>query len=337
MKKYSAIFCLAFALSIVLFSSCKKKDPEDDSRYMTGFPVFDLPSHLLVNTPLTLEASGITDPESGLEYKWTTTGFSVDSIAGQSVTINTPATWGSYTVILTISHPDYVNKVVSKSTSVIDITSPESFSGVATGPGMFTDIRDGRVYNYVKIGKLNWFTSNLKWKQTGQPYNFTPALSEIYGMLYTWNQATGGVAASGLANGPKGVCPEGWSIPTREDWENLGLALNSSAVSFDSDWPGLGSKATAKAVLNGNGIWKYSPNNNGENTLGWNALPGGSSTNNFKSFANISLFGFWWSASQRDSANGEYRFIHFDNANFPYNYAGKAFFGASVRCVQLAD
>jgi len=338
MRKYSIFFLSLLFLTSLSFTSCKKDDTEDDETlYMEGTLVYTLPGYLTAFQEVELKATGITTPATGATYKWYTTGFGVDSIIGESVKIIAPGGYGDYSVILTVSHPDYASKTLSKTTVVINPSVEGSYSGTIKGPGSFTDTRDGKVYNFKQYDKLYWFTSNLQWEGAGKAYNNEKALAPIYGVLYTWNQATGGVSKSGLGNGPKGVCPDGWSVPTKEDWENLGTALKGSPVVFDSNWATLGEIASANAKLNGTSIWKYSPNNLKNNILGWNALPGGSSSNNFKSFANISQFGFWWSSSQKDSNNGEYRFIHFDTSDFPYNFGDKAYLGANVRCVKLVQ
>lgn len=337
MKKYFGLLPLTILLALTVFTSCKKDDPADDTQYMEGSMAFTLPKYLIVKSQIELEVTGITTPTTGITYRWTTTGFGVDSIFGQKVTVTAPAAWGDYSVIVTAKHPDYSSAVQTKATTVIDPRSSSGFSGVVKTNDSIVDPRDGSVYYFKRYDKLNWFVSNLKWRGAGRPYDNESALAEVYGILYSWNEATGGVAKSGLGNGPQGVCPQGWSVPTREDWENFGSALNGSAISFDGNWRGVGPKAATAAMLNGKGMWKYSPDNLKVNTSGWNALPAGSSTNNFNYFTNINMFGFWWSSSQKDSNNGEYRFIHFDSPDFPYNFADKAFFGASVRCVKLAQ
>jgi len=304
---------------------------------MTGALNFNLPRYLIVSQEVELDADGITEPQTGITYTWYTKGFNLDSISGKSVKIIAPATPGDYTVSITAQHNDFKSKTIIKSVTILDPSNEENFSGIIKGTDFIIDSRDEKIYYYRKIGQLYWFTTNLRWTGTGKQYDSIRALNEVFGTLYSWDQATGKMATSGLANGPQGVCPQGWSIPTREDWEDLGAALAGYPLNFDGKWEGIGEKAAANAYLNKNSIWKYSPNNLKTNTMGWNALPGGNSSNYFKSFANINLFGFWWSASERDSNNGEYRFIHFDSANFPYNYAGKSFFTASVRCVKNAD
>lgn len=338
MRKYSIYFtALILIFSLTIFSCKKKEKDPDDANYMTGVLDFNLPKYLIVSQEVKLSASGITEPKTGVAYSWNTPGFSLDSIAGQAATIIAPSTPGDYTVYVTAKHNDFKSKIVTKYVTIIDPSSKDNFSGIIKGTDSIVDNRDGYKYFYRKIGKLYWFTTNLEWDGAGKQYDSVKALNEVFGTLYTWNEATSGVAASGLGNGPKGVCPQGWSIPTREDWEDFGTTLAGAPLSFDGTWPGVGEKAAANAYLNQKAIWKYSPNNLKNNTLGWNALPGGNTSNNFKSYANINVFGFWWSASEKDSNNGEYRYIHFDNANFPYNYAGKSFFAASVRCVKKAN
>ncbi|MHC1780458.1 MAG: FISUMP domain-containing protein [Bacteroidales bacterium] len=335
MRHHSVLFrALPFLMVLAIFS-CKKDDTStDDTQYMTGTLTYTLTQYLTAGQQVQLSASGITEPTSGLTYRWYTTGFSVDSLDGQNVTLTAPNGFGDYSVTLKVTHNDYAAKTLQKSTTVINPGVEGSYSGTVNGPLTFTDTRDGKVYNYKQYDKLYWFTSNLQWTGAGNPYNKEFALSPVYGVLYTWNEATGGVTGNGLGNGPKGVCPEGWRVPTREDWANLASYLNGSPLNFDASWSGLGEKLAANAKLNGANIWKYSPNNLKTNSSGWNALPGGSSTNYFKSFANINQFGFWWSSAEKDSGNGIYRFIHFDMADFPYNFADKSYFGASVRCVK---
>ncbi len=337
MRKYSIYFTaliLFFSLAIV---SCKKKDPDKpNGNYMTGVLDFKLPKYLIVSQEVDLKAEGIVEPKADITYKWETKGFSLDSIVGQTVKIIAPSTPGDFTILVKAVHKDFNDKIISKSVTILDLSKEEYFYGLTKGTDSIIDSRDNNKYYYRKIGNLYWFTTNLRWRGAGGQYENTDALNQVFGSLYSWNEATGGVTATGLANGPQGACPQGWSIPTRKDWEDLGSTLAGAPINFDGNWPGIGDKASANAYLNNKSVWKYSPNNLKTNTVGWNALPGGNSSNYFKSFANVNLFGFWWSASESDSNNGEYRFIHFDSANFPYNSASKSFFTASVRCVKNA-
>jgi uncharacterized protein (TIGR02145 family) len=72
---------------------------------------------------------------------------------------------------------------------------------------------------------------------------------EKYGILYNWY----------VVNDPRGIAPEGWKVPTKEDWEMLALTLGGSDVA-------------GKEMKSTEG-WKDSTN--GTNSSGFNGLPAG--------------------------------------------------------------
>ncbi|MFA6334193.1 MAG: fibrobacter succinogenes major paralogous domain-containing protein [Bacteroidales bacterium] len=336
MRQFAKLFIPIAILTIFIGTSCNKNDDDDtDSEYMTGSISFSLPGYIIASSELQLTASGITEPADGITYNWTTTGFSVDSVKGQNIAITAPATCGEYSITVQATLDGYYSESSTVETIVIDPSSESSFSGVINGTKSIVDQRDGKRYYYSTIGDLDWFTSNLSWNGVGKSYGDADALSYIFGRLYSWNEATGGVSSSVFGEGPQGICPAGWSVPTEKDWENLAKVLNgSSYLPFDSNWPGLGGKVTVNAQLNSGNIWKYSPNNNKDNLYFWNALPGGNISDNLSRYSNINQYGFWWSSTEKDASNVEYRYIYFDSADFPYNFTGKNYFGASVRCVR---
>ena len=91
--------------------------------------------------------------------------------------------------------------------------------------GEYTDERDGNTYGWVRIGDLEWMTSNLKYYPEAPYYECTYDLFganyavkvrshlldidfaadyKEYGNFYTWEEA-------------RTLCPEGWRLPTDED------------------------------------------------------------------------------------------------------------------------
>ena len=329
MSKFPGLFIsITVSLLIVLTAGCKKDEEAESSESMIGILNFVLPEYMLSGTQYNLIGEGITFPVTGINYKWSTTGFAPDSATGLSATVITPLEIGEYTVTLSAQMDGYYSKSISRTTTIIKPSSPESFSGVVYGNDFITDPRDGKHYYFSEIGDLFWFSSNLNWEGSGRPYKNISALSHIYGRLYSWQEAT-------ATTGDNGICPPGWRVPTNQDWENLAKYLNGGvSLPFDDPWRGLGSKITVEAKLNGANMWKYSPNNNKENLFHWNALPGGNATGILSSFININYYGIWWSSTQADASNAHYRYIYFDSSDFSYNIANKTYFGASVRCVR---
>lgn len=310
---------------LILAFACKKDPETDDKLYLEGSLVTNIPTHLIAGQNLVFNAEGITKPTDSLTYKWVSKGFSVDSLFGQQITLKAPIKPGSYNISIYVSRPRYTTKTQSYDIIVIDANSDESFGGVIKGNKIFEDIRDGAKYHYVTIGSLDWFTFNLNWKGTGNTYLLVDALGDVYGRLYNWEQA-------------KSACPQGWRVPNNQDWEEFAKTLNGgNTISFDSKWASFGSKVSAKATLNTVNMWKYSPNFQYLNQFGWNALPAGNSTGSFRTFLNKGSYATWWSADQKDQDNAYYRYIYFDSPDFPYNFASKSTFGASIRCVRDAS
>ena len=331
---FAKLLMLAIAM---VFVACNKDDDEGETlNFLEGSPSFVTPVYVMVGDTVTLTASGVVT--EGASYTWSFDGLDSLTVIGEdkaTIKLIVPDTLATFTVTVTADAGDeyYTSIFTDKFTSV----GEGSLTGVEVSENAFVDPRDSEVYGYVKIGSLDWFTRNLNWAGAGQGYGKSKAAAFIFGRLYTWEDATDGVSASGLGAGVQGACPQGWSIPTKEDWEDLGAAINGGeALDFASEWKDVAVKLMAPALFNGENVWPYSPIVEITNDFGWNALAAGTGVLDYTQFSNISKYGFWWSGTEKDSKNAHYRYIYCEYPNVSVNYSTKDGMAASVRCVRLA-
>ena len=143
--------------------------------------------------------------------------------------------------------------------------------------------------------------------------------------------ATTGGTASYCGNGRicsltkpvRGVCPVGWHLPTRAEWETLVLAVDESILEYDT----INVAARYLKALTG-----WDRNGNGTDNYSFSALPAGFASNN-GSFGGAGLSTTFWSASElsRDSVIVMNMPASFDGAML--KSGGKASF-FSVRCLK---
>jgi uncharacterized protein (TIGR02145 family) len=116
---------------------------------------------------------------------------------------------------------------------------------LAQQQSIFTDSRDGKNYKTVKIGAQVWMAQNLDYGgkngDIGVCYDKKPENCKKYGALYSADEA-------------KQVCPAGWHLPSRKEWQELidfagGVDIAGKKLKAKSDWSTLnedGSKYNCK-------------------------------------------------------------------------------------------
>jgi len=240
--------------------------------------------------------------------------------SGTSVTVMATAASG-YTFI------GWSGASNSTSTSVTvtmngDLTLTANFkqqSSVGSTKFTFIDSRDGKTYNAVQIGNQAWMAENLNYQVSSGSwcYNNNSANCNICGRLYNWNTA-------------KTVCPSGWHLPTREEWDNLAESVggqkSTGYYSLWHDW--LYAGKTLKSTTG------WGNDGNGTDGYGFSALPCGTRSTS-GSFESGESCGAWWTATEYNSNDAymRYMFDILDRDHILESNYGKGG-GFSVRCRQ---
>jgi uncharacterized protein (TIGR02145 family) len=146
-------------------------------------------------------------------------------------------------------------------------------------------------------------------------YDNDPANKNVYGLLYNWFAAVDA----------RGLCPDGWQVPTDIQWTQLTDFLGGLAVA------GGAMKATGTTAA-GTGLW-LSPNTAATNSSGFSGLPGGYRSESGGGYRYESRVAYWWSSSETTSNNGRGRKLEYDDGNVNGVSDGKEF-GFSIRCIQ---
>ena len=203
-----------------------------------------------------------------------------------------------------------------------------------------TDPRDGQIYKTVKIGDQIWMAENLNYADSVK----TPSLMgknwcyankaencAVTGRLYTWTAAIDSVKLATDADNPQdcgfgkectlpdtvqGICPPGWHLPEKKEWDTLLTKV--------------GGEATALKVLKSQTGWFRQ--GNGSDDVGFSALPAGDRIVNGNFFDIGKLAGFW-SASETDD-----NYAKALDLGYCSNYAALGYYnkslGFSVRCLK---
>ena len=135
------------------------------------------------------------------------------------------------------------NETPKSSSSITSSSSKASWAYLnpSYSYGEMTDDRDGQVYKTVEIGEQTWMAENLNYAylplESGSDslsfcYDNDPLNCSKYGRLYRWSaamdsvgmfSATGkgcGYSVCSLTGNVRGVCPEGWHLPSKNEFFN---------------------------------------------------------------------------------------------------------------------
>ena len=126
--------------------------------------------------------------------------------------------------------------------------------------GSMTDKRDGKTYRTVKIGNQTWMAENLNYAGDGigHCYDDVSENCETGGRLYKWDVA-------------RDVCPEGWHLPSKKEFETLFSAVKRVYDKYDK------AQYSFADMFKATSGWKndYTSWTQGLDKVGFSAVPAG--------------------------------------------------------------
>ncbi|GEM_PF-4676164 len=212
--------------------------------------------------------------------------------------------------------------------------------GPGANTGTFTDYRDERQYKWVYIGTQFWMAENLNvgtringsLEQTANGviekycYNDTESNCNLYGGLYQWNE----MMQYTEYEETRGICPEGWHIPSDDEWKTLEMSLGMGQAAADATgWRGSDEGGKLKAVSN---LWS-GDNVGATNSSRFTALPSGDRKSG-GAFESLGFFtDFWTSTINSETGSIWYHLLDTEHATI-YRTRGDRKYGTPLRCIK---
>ncbi len=209
-----------------------------------------------------------------------------------------------------------------------------------------TDI-DGNAYNTVQIGDQCWMAENLKTTtySDGTPIpNVTDnnawgnQYSGAYAWYYndiTWKDKYGALYNWHTTVDPKGVCPNGWHVPSNDEWTALTDFIGGTGYPHGNE---LKSCRQVNSPLGGvcststHPRWNENATNYGTDDYGFSGLPGGSRDMS-GNFDDLGIQGNWSTSTEDPSG-----FVFKRRLFYAGNFVGMDYVlpweGNSIRCIK---
>ena len=228
------------------------------------------------------------------------------------------------------------------SSSEVHVAACETFES-----GTMEDERDGQVYKTVDICGQVWMAENLNYNYrhgTAESYCYSNKEENCtkYGRLYLWSavmDSAGIFSTDGIGCGyeaeecapnypVRGVCPEGWHVPSMDEVETLLKAVGGYHEEGEY-WTWMGVARKLKSATKDWGVECM-----GDDTYGFAALPAGYRSHGwtFTSIGREANF----ATSTMDKSMDDHMFglIFYDNDEKVYIYDSFMKESRSVRCIK---
>jgi uncharacterized protein (TIGR02145 family) len=186
----------------------------------------------------------------------------------------------------------------------------------------------------VTIGDQTWMAENLNYDVIGSKcYYDSDTFCSVFGRLYDWAMAmdlpsscNSSSCASQIQPKHRGICPDGWHIPSIAEWDKLLRYVDGTS---GTDSPYINREGTAAKKLKATNRWLG--NGNGTDDYGFAALPGGYGYS--LGFSDAGYEGFWWTTDENDNSNAYFQRMY-DDRDYSYGMDNDKSLLHSVRCIK---
>ena len=310
------VFPLLLAVITLAFIGCK----EDENDHAADFKADQ--THIGIGQAVNFEDNSI----GGRSYEWTFDGGDPATSTEKNPKGILYTKEGNFDVTLRITTDDGAATKTKKAFIVV-----KQLAGGCEDLTSVTDI-DGNTYSVVTIGSQCWMGENLKtsrfrdgsaiaevtddteWKDQLTPafcwYNNDNSNEATYGKLYNWF----------AIEDARGVCPEGWHVPSDAEFAVLTKYLGSAD-----------DVAGGRLKEEGTTHWE-APNVLASNSSGFTGLPGGMRFQEGQ-FDHMGKNGLFWSSRRESTSLAFYLTLTYNSAATYRTYIYKRS-GFSCRCVK---
>ena len=325
------------AVLALAFTSCKKEEEESYFTFMGNIEFEEyIPSYLAPGDVITMTPSGVSkDPEDPdtptIKFSFLAKPFMTTRDTAAVWTFTVPDSLCTMTLSVYATATGY--NLMSSEYEMVIVDPAKSLSNVTYNRlgGTFTDPRDSRKYPFTRIAGKDWMEKNLAYCGFGKAYmsikdSGYDAMTDIFGMYYTWEEAMQ-------------ACPEGWRLPSDQEWTEMCQTLTDTPLSSLQTFPGIASKLMSNARLNNERLWTYYTITKPQPEASYiNLLPVG--------FANISGDVYYfesslssaahWTSTECDSEKAYVRYMYNNskNADVQAHPLYKDFVATTVRCIR---
>ncbi|MBT3749514.1 MAG: tetratricopeptide repeat protein [Bacteroidetes bacterium] len=186
--------------------------------------------------------------------------------------------------------------------------------------GSFIDPRDGNKYKYVNIKEQVWMAENLNYVLAPGSgswcYNNLDINCNNYGRLY--NRETALYA-----------CPDGWKLPSDQDWMILEKNLGMPEIELDSIYGQRGRSIKITSGMVSESGWH---GNNGNNSTGLNIEPAGIMDTDYFMFKDMMTT--FWTSTPVGNYRSWIRSLSGGSGGIERTYGLTESYSFSVRCIK---